>query len=132
MKRLERAIGVRGRRARRMSRSFRDIKIPTQAGNEVFDNVTLPRWTTPAQRTCPGYDKLSPHAKGSLTSLVFNRGPSMKGSRRREMRRVRDAVKKGNMKAASKAITDMKRLWRGKGLRGLLRRRDAEAALILR
>jgi GH24 family phage-related lysozyme (muramidase) len=47
-----------------------------------------------------------------------------------EMRTIRDAVKVGDLVTIVKQLRYMKRLWIGKGLDGLLRRRDAEAALV--
>jgi GH24 family phage-related lysozyme (muramidase) len=54
----------------------------------------------------------------------------MAGDRRLEMRQVRLAVGQGDMRAVACAIRRMKRLWVGKGLDGLLHRRDDEAALV--
>jgi GH24 family phage-related lysozyme (muramidase) len=54
----------------------------------------------------------------------------MNGDSRREMRAVRDAVADGNLQEIADQIRAMKRLWEGKGLDGLLKRRDAEADLV--
>ncbi len=50
--------------------------------------------------------------------------------RRREMRAIRDAVAKGDLQEIAKQLRTMKRLWIGKKLDGLLKRRDAEADLV--
>ena len=73
---------------------------------------------------------MPPDAQGALVSLVFNRGPGMDGDRRREMRAVRDAVARKDLREIAGQIRAMKRLWEGQGLDGLLRRRDAEADLV--
>jgi GH24 family phage-related lysozyme (muramidase) len=52
------------------------------------------------------------------------------GERRSEMLNIRNLVPSKNYKAIAQEIIDMKRLWYGKGLDGLLKRRDEEAALI--
>jgi GH24 family phage-related lysozyme (muramidase) len=46
------------------------------------------------------------------------------------MRAVRDAVAAGDLQEIANQIRAMKRLWEGKGLDGLLKRRDAEADLV--
>ncbi len=64
-------------------------------------------------------------------SIVYNRGSSMVGSSREEMRKIRDLVPLKDYQGIAQQIISMKRLWEGKGLDGLLKRRDAEAALVL-
>jgi len=61
---------------------------------------------------------------------VFNRGSSVKGSRRAEMARIRELVPTKNYLVIAEEIRKMKRIWAGKGLDGLLRRRDKEADLV--
>jgi GH24 family phage-related lysozyme (muramidase) len=46
------------------------------------------------------------------------------------MRAVRDAVAQGDLQEIANQIRAMKRLWVGKGMDGLLTRRDAEADLV--
>jgi GH24 family phage-related lysozyme (muramidase) len=46
------------------------------------------------------------------------------------MRAVRDAVAAGDLQEIATQIRAMKRLWVGKGVDGLLKRRDAEARLV--
>jgi GH24 family phage-related lysozyme (muramidase) len=50
--------------------------------------------------------------------------------RRREMRAIRDAVSKKDLQAIANQLRAMKRLWVGKNMDGLLKRRDAEADLV--
>ena len=50
--------------------------------------------------------------------------------RRKEMRAIRDAVARQDMKDIAAQLRLMKRLWVGKNLDGLLKRRDAEAELV--
>ena len=54
----------------------------------------------------------------------------MKGDSRKEMRNIRAHVPEKNYKKIAQEIQNMKRLWVGKDLDGLLTRRDAEASLI--
>jgi GH24 family phage-related lysozyme (muramidase) len=46
------------------------------------------------------------------------------------MRNIRDLVPKKDYKGIAKEFRKMKRIWQGKGLDGLLARRDAEASLV--
>ena len=128
--RLKDVIGVSGDAARQRAGEFRDIKIKRADAEQVFKERTLPLYSKQTQNAFPGVDQLPPKAQGALVSLVFNRGPGMDGDSRREMRAVKDAVAEGDLHEIANQIRAMKRLWVGKGLDGLLRRRDAEADLV--
>ncbi|TAF99657.1 MAG: hypothetical protein EAZ45_17175 [Oscillatoriales cyanobacterium] len=79
----------------------------------------------------PGFEQLPADVQGGLVSLVFNRGTSMQGNRRLEMRVVRDLVTKKNVSKIAEQIRKMKRIWLGTSIEeGMNRRRDAEADLI--
>jgi len=62
-------------------------------------------------------------------SLVFNRGSSLSGERRKEMRFIREDILAGNLSEVPQHFRDMKRIWATSGLDGLLIRRDEEANL---
>jgi len=64
---------------------------------------------------------------GVILSLLYNRGFSVVGDRRKEMRQIQSDLRAGKTKDVGKHLRSMKRLWDGLG--GLLRRRDAEARL---
>ena len=72
--------------------------------------------------------------QGALVSLVYNRGTRMADSPgtddRREMRAIRDLVAEGLVVGIPEQLRSMQRLWIGKGLDGLIRRREAEAQLV--
>jgi len=131
---LHTAIGRRGRSAAAVAARYRGIHVTRSAAEDVFLGRTLPKYRAMAFRAFPGLDRLPEDAQGALVSLVFNRGPGMRdrggSDRRKEMREVRAAVASGDLEAVADAITRMKRLWTGRRLRGLLRRRDAEAELV--
>ena len=97
---------------------------------EIFDNLTWPKFARLTEKAFPEADKLCDNAYGALVSLVFNRGSSLSGDSRKEMRDIRDLVPKKDYKGIAKQLKAMKRLWEGKGLDGLLTRRDAEAKLV--
>lgn len=128
--RLKTAIGVSGEAASQRASQFSDIKIKRDDAVEVFKNRTLPRYSQQTEDAFPGVDQLPADAQGALVSLVFNRGAGMEGDRRREMRAVRDAVARGDLQEIADQLRAMKRLWEGKGMGGLLKRRDAEADLV--
>jgi len=85
--------------------------------------------------TWPGSHRLHPKAQAALISLAYNRGTSLTKKagdaldRRREMRELQPAVVLRDYFEMARLFRSMKRLWEGKGLAGLLRRREAEAAL---
>lgn len=54
----------------------------------------------------------------------------MSGDNRLEMRNIRLLVPKKDYKGIAEEIRKMKRIWVGKNMDGLLRRRDAEANLV--
>jgi GH24 family phage-related lysozyme (muramidase) len=144
--RLKQAIGLRGQSARVIAHRFDDIRIPEPVARDVFINRNLPREEKATLDAFPGSQYLTPNAFGALVSIVFNRGPGMiddparpKDQTRREMREIRDLLKvcvatqaappelPGKIAAQ---IRSMKRLWVGKGLAGLLSRREHEAQLV--
>lgn len=130
--RLAECLCVRGESAAGMVRSVKSIEIPWESAFDVFKQITIPRFVKETLRAFPKADKLHPDAFGALISLVFNRGSSVKGASRREMANIREHVLTKNYDAISNEILSMKRLWEGRGLDGLLKRRDAEAALVRR
>jgi GH24 family phage-related lysozyme (muramidase) len=130
IERLKTAIDVSGEAAHQIASKFSDIKIKRADAEEVFKTRTLPLYSDRTEKALPGVDQLPANAQGALVSLIFNRGAAMDGDRRKEMRAVRDAVAAGDLQEIADQIRAMKRLWVGKGVDGLLKRRDAEADLV--
>lgn len=127
--RLKTALGKSGSAARAIAPQFADIKISRLAADAVFMERTLPQEIETTRRAFPGYDDLPPLCAGALVSLVFNRGASVAGDRRREMLNVREFIKAGRLDKVPAEFRSMKRLWAGQGLNGLLKRREAEAKM---
>jgi hypothetical protein len=96
----------------------------------IFENLTWPKFTKLAEKTFPGLKELKPDAYGSIVSIVFNRGTSLVGSSRKEMVNIKNLIPDKNYKKIAEEVRSMKRLWVGKGLDGLLERRESEAKLI--
>lgn len=128
--RLARCVGVKALPARALIPSVRDIAIPWMAASAVFFAVTVPRYYRQAADAFPGLESLPADAQGALVSLVFNRGGSMRGNSRSEMRTIRDLVPRGDLRGIAAQLRSMKRLWVGRGLDGLITRREEEARLV--
>lgn len=131
---LERLVSVSRKKAasaKQVLATVRMVRIPFAAANEVFSVTVLPRHAALTRKAYPGIHKLLPDAQTAILSLVYNRGTAMSGSRRKEMKALRLLVKKANYSGIAQQLTAMKRLWENKGLDGLLKRRDAEAKLVL-
>lgn len=129
--RLGDCCGLKGEAAQRRIGSVKDIVVPWDIAWQVFQAVTIPRFYRDAAEAFPGLLRLPLDAQGALVSLVFNRGPSMEGPKRLEMRLIREMVPRQDLPGIAEQLRNMKRLWVGTSVeRGLSRRRDAEAALL--
>ena len=132
--RLKDAVGLRAVRAKNRAPDLADIRVRRAPSEEVFTQRTIPLYTVRASQAFPGFEALPADVQGALVSLVYNRGASMVDDspedRRREMRAIRDAVAEDDLQEIADQLRAMKRLWVGRGLDGLLTRRDAEAALV--
>ena len=129
---LASAAGVKGAAAKPRASALKWIVVPWETAEAVFVTNTMPRFGLMTSTSFSGITTKHGHVQGSLLSIVFNRGASMSGDSRREMRSIRSYVAAGNIRAIPGQIRSMKRLWYGKGLDGLLRRREAEARLVER
>ena len=129
-KRLAATLSVKGVRAAALIKNLSDIRIPWESALTVFRASTLPRFLDLTIRTYPGSEKLHPDILGALVSVIFNRGASLTGSRRKEMFMLREAVRVGDLSQIEMLIRQMKRLWVGTKFRGLVQRRNAEADLV--
>lgn len=132
--RLAAVVGLRGQRARNRVGTLSDMRIKRGAAEQVFGARTLPLYELRTAQAFPGVEALPEDARGALVSLVYNRGTSMVDhsaeDRRREMRAIRAAVAKRDLAEIAAQLRAMKRLWEGKGLSGLIARREEEAELV--
>ncbi len=129
--RLTQVTRLKGDTAQEALPSVADIKVPLSAANEVFYLSTLPQYAEDTAKTYPGVELLFADAQTALLSLVYNRGTRLSGSHRVEMKAIQPLVTAQDYPGIAAQIRKMKRLWIGKGLDGLLARRDAEAQLCL-
>lgn len=135
--RLYKTIGTKGIAAKNLIRGLKDIVIPWELSLKVFMSKTVKKFYDLTQKTFPNFDKLPEDAKGGLVSLVFNRGSSLEGDRRREMKNIKDIMLNTDifdvktLSQIADQIRKMKRIWLGGSIeKGMSRRRDAEAKII--
>jgi GH24 family phage-related lysozyme (muramidase) len=129
---VKKSVGKTGQAGREYTKVLRkaNIMVTWEQAQNIFMKITWPKFARLTQRVFPLSDTLHEDAFGALVSLVFNRGSSLRGENRREMRAIVNLVKKRDYKGIAKQIRSMKRLWQGKGLDGLLARREREASII--
>ena len=128
--RLLTAQGIAGPNAKQLARSLSDVIIPFDVAEKIFYQSTLPRFAQLTRSTYPGVQKLPADAQGMLLSLIYNRGPSLRGSRRKVMAAIKPLVSGGtaNLGAIADQVESMARLWPDSP--GLQSRRRKEATLI--
>jgi GH24 family phage-related lysozyme (muramidase) len=126
------ASGKTGQAGKTYTQKYKNsgIVVTWDQAIEMFEKYIWTKFAKLAEKAFPGLDELCDDAYGAIVSLVFNRGSSLTGSSRSEMRVIRELVPKKDYKGIAKELRSMKRIWEGKGLDGLLARRDAEAALV--
>jgi hypothetical protein len=127
---LQSVAGLTGGEAKSALAGTRSVVIDYTTALSVFYQTTLPIYARRTKDVYAGMEKLPPDAQGALLSLVYNRGESITGPSRTEMKNIAGLVAAQDLKGIAKQIRNMKRLWQGKNLPGLLARRDQEAALV--
>ena len=139
MDELAKDIGKKGTKKRIKELKQMQIEVPFKAAWPVFIEKTLPRFYDNTKAIYPSLENLPELCRSVLVSIVFNRGNSLKGPKRSEMRAIRDILKSAVSLEINKPkkkmilsdvedeIVSMKRLW---GLdSGLAKRRQSEANL---
>ncbi|MBX7157803.1 MAG: peptidoglycan-binding protein [Verrucomicrobiae bacterium] len=130
MNQLLQVCGLKGKAAADRLASVQSIRIQLKSAKEVFYQSTLPKYAALTRKAYPGVETLPADAQAMLLSLVFNRGTSMTGSHREEMKTIQTLIKKQDLKGIALQLRSMKRLWDKSTLAGLHKRRDKEADLI--
>jgi GH24 family phage-related lysozyme (muramidase) len=132
IKLIQGASGKTGSSGKEYTKILREagIVVSWDQAKEIFESLTWPKFARLTEKAFPEVEELCDNAYGALVSLVFNRGSAMQGDSRLEMRNIRDLVPKKNYKGIAKELRKMKRIWQGKGLDGLLERREAETKLV--
>jgi hypothetical protein len=131
---LASAAGVKGVAAKSRAAALRWVIVPWENAEALFVSNTMPRFGNLTANAYRGVLTTNGHIQGVMLSITFNRGDDKRGDRRRELAAIdRDLMADPQrLSDLPVQIRAMKRLWVGKGLPGLLRRRDAEASLIER
>jgi hypothetical protein len=127
---LQTAAGQKGAAGKLAAQRLKLVSIPWNDAEKVFQKSSMPRFANYTFNTFPKIEQTHPNVQSAITSIVFNRGPSLNGSGRVEMRNIKQDIIQKDIAPIPKEIRGMKRLWVGKGLDGLLVRREAEAKLI--
>ena len=129
--------GKSGSAAAAVAPALRNIRVSKEASDHVFITASLPKYVQLTRLVYPTAFSLPLDACGALVSLIYNRGSrvaDMHPGDRLEMRCIRsilaDGVQQGDLALIAKQLRAMKRLWEGKGLAGLITRRETEACLV--
>lgn len=131
------ALGKKGPAAKNLLERFQSIDVPFDAAYRQFVEQNLPKYVGLTEYALANTAELSADCLGALVSLTYNRGASYlileaedRRGRYAEMREVGRLMDAKDFKGIPYQIRKMKRLWQGKPeVRGLLERRDMEAAL---
>jgi hypothetical protein len=128
--RLLTAQGITGIAARKLARALGDVDVPLDVAQTVFYRSTAPHFASLTRETYPGIEHLPADAQAMVLSLIYNRGPSLTGTRRRHMAALKPLIVGGveNLEAIADQFELMTGLW--PTLPGLRARRHKEAAMI--
>lgn len=128
---LKRFCGVKGEIVKTMMRGeVLNVIIPYNMAYDVFVKKSIPKYYALTKKIYPQLDELNEDTRGALVSMVYNRGAKIDGDSRKEMKAIVDLVAKKDYEGIAEQIEQSKRLWEGKGLDGLVIRREAEADLV--
>jgi hypothetical protein len=130
---LKTASGIKGTSAQAFLQShpnLKAVKVPFAMAEQVFVKNSIPRFAKAALSIYPGLADLEPDAAGALISMVYNRGASLSGDRRLEMREIVPLIPKKDYAGIAQLIDASKRLWIGQRLDGIVKRREEEAGLV--
>lgn len=122
------SIGLKGQAAKNYLPKVKHIICPWEEGEIIFKEWTLPKFWNLTSKIYPGFEKLCPGAVIAIISLVFNRGVSLVGARRSEMKALQPLIVKKDYKGMAQQFRSMKRLWASNT--GVYKRREKEAKLI--
>ena len=128
IERLKKVLGKRGNEARNSLSTVADISI-SQENARRLSIISKKRYAQQVVNIYPESIELSTDQKGALLSLVYNRGSLLEkpdGSRR-EMKEIQTKLRNNELKDIPGLFRSMKRLWEGKNLDGLVKRREDEA-----
>lgn len=124
---LLQVVGLQGEQAKAAVAEMTRVELGSDEAMELARRMKA-RYAQRVVDIYPQAVDLHPHCEGALLSLVINRGASLSSrDSRREMREIQADLASGHPERVPGRLRSMKRLWEGKGLTGLLLRRDREA-----
>lgn len=132
LKAMKGYAGITGQAARRICRQIGDrIKVTKEEAGEVLERCQLDEHLKRTRKIYPELDTLTPTAQTALFLLVLNRGNSLTGARRAEMRAIQPLVRAKDYAGIAAQIRSMKRIWPGNSSPnpGIRNRREREAKL---
>ena len=136
---LSKDIGKPGTKKRVKELKKLGVEIPFKSAWPVFIDNTLPRYFSDTEVIYHSLARLPDLCRSVLVSIVFNRGNSLQGARRIEMRAIRDILltaddlrlhkrkRKMILENIEDQLISMQRLWEPSS--GVYKRRQAEANL---
>ena len=128
---LRPVIGLKGQQAKAMLKGeLLNVRVPYNVAYEVFVKYDLPKYWLKTKAIYPQLDTLNEDTQGALVSMVYNRGTSLVGDSRTEMKAIVDLVAKQDYHGIAEEIEKSKRLWEDKKMEGLVLRREAESDLV--
>ena len=128
---LKPVVSLKGSKAKdKLKGDILNVKVPYNMAYDIFVKNDVPRYFNMAKKIYPLLEQLNEDTQGALVSMVFNRGTSLVGDGRTEMRAIVDLVANKDYHGIAEEIEKSKRLWEHKGLDGLVIRREAEADMI--
>ena len=123
--------GLKGEKVKGLLRGeVLNVRIPYNIAYDVFVRTSVPRYYKATLSIYPQLTELNEDTQGALVSMIYNRGTSLNGERRKEMRNIVTLVANKDYEGIAEEIENSKRLWEHKGMDGLVLRREAEADLI--
>jgi len=130
VERLLTAQGITGLPARKLAQALSDVDVPLDMAQSVFYRSTAPLFASRTLDTYPRVDELPADAQAMVLSLIYNRGTSLSGPRRRHMAALKPLIAGGiaNLDAIAEQFDLMTELW--PDLPGLRTRRRKEATVI--
>ena len=123
---MKKCVGKRGAMADEVKGQASSVCIPYSVAVRQFVERTLPKWIDRSRALWPNFNSLTQKQRAALTSIAFNRGTSLEGRRRDEMRAIVATLANNNLTPVPRLIRSMSR-WHT--LEGLRKRRHHEAAM---
>lgn len=128
IKSLEKVLGLKSSNAYNNLYQVKNISIEWEIAKNQFLKYTIPRFYNLTSKVFPNFEIAPTAIKDALVSLVFNRGGSLRGNSRKEMREIHRLMSLKQWDKISAEFRKMKRLW--PNVKGVLKRREAEAKFI--